>query len=154
MAIDFLRMPAYRRASIGPWGLWRRSAGRCWRRRPGWPRSAAVAMLLATSDPRFSDYEFLFRNGDPAGLSLLILSYVVLVATLPLRSGARVGTSRCSALVRPRGPYVVYAIVWTVLSLLLTFAHSTQFDVTGFLNPHGFDRARLMNGLLIHFAAV
>jgi uncharacterized protein len=155
MAIDFLRMPAYRGASIRPWGPLASLGWAVLAQAAGLAAVAAVAVVLATSDARFSDYEFLFRNGDPIASSLLILSYVVLVATLATairRAGWDVALYL--ALVKPRGRYVMYAIVWTVLSLLLTFAHATQFDVTQFLNPHGFDRARLMNGLLLHFAAV
>jgi membrane protease YdiL (CAAX protease family) len=155
LAIDILRMPAYRGASIRPWGPWASLGWAALAQAAGLAAVAACAWVLAQSNPNLFDYQFLFRSGDPLGSSLLILSYVVLVATLCIairRAGWDVALYL--ALVKPRGRYVSYAIVWTVLSLLLTFAHSTQFDVSQFLHPHGYDHARLMNGLLIHFVAV
>jgi uncharacterized protein len=155
MPIDILRMHAYRGTSIRPWGPWASLGWAALAQAAGLAAVAAVAVVLATSDARLFDYQFLFRDGDPIASSLLILSYVVLVTTLCIairRAGWDVVLYL--ALVKPRGRYVMYATVWTILPLLLTFANSTQFDVSLFLHPHGFDRARLMNGLLIHFAAI
>jgi membrane protease YdiL (CAAX protease family) len=138
-----------------PWGVWATLGWTLLALAVSLLVSVAVARGLVWWDKSLSDYQFLFRNGDPVGSSVLILSYVVLVAVLAFaakRSGW--GVVAYLALVRPRGRYVLFGLASVVLPLLLTFVHALQFDASQLVTPHGFDRARAAGGLLVHVIAV
>jgi len=139
----------------GPWGIWATL---------GWTLMAATFSLLVVAavvralvwwDNNLSDYQFLFRYGDPAGSAVLILTYVMLIVALVF-AARRAGWSAADylALVRPRGRYVLFGLLCVLLPFLVTFAHALQFDVSQLFNPHGFDRARAANGLATHVIAV
>jgi CAAX protease family protein len=138
-----------------PWGIWATL---------GWTLVAVIFSLmvapaavrgLAWWDNSLADYQFLFRYGDPAGSSVLILSYLLLILALVF-AARRAGWSARDylALVRPRGRYLLFGLLCVLLPLLITFAHALQFDVSQLFNPHGFDRARAANGLAAHIVAV
>ena len=114
--------------------------------------SVVASLGLVRWDKSLSDYQFLFRNGDPAASSVLILGYLAVV--LALVFAARLAGWNASdylALVRPRGRYVLlFGLLCVLLPPLITFAHALQFDVSQLFNPHGFDRARAANGLAVH----
>jgi len=153
--IDTLPMSAGPYPAGRPWGFWATL---------GWTLLAFTAGLLAAGvvvtalvrwDTSLSDYQFLFRNGNPIGSSVMILSYGVLITVLAFaarRSGGN--AAEYLGFVRPRGRYVLFGLLCVAFALLLTFAHAMQFDASQLVHPHGFDRARAANGLLIHFMAV
>jgi membrane protease YdiL (CAAX protease family) len=108
----------------------------------------AVAIVLARTN--VSDYGSIFRDGHPVGASLYVLATAITVTILvfavrPLRWSA----PTYLGLVRPHGHFVFYTLVWSVLPVLLVATHSMQFDL-GELHPHGLDRARIMNELILN----
>ena len=136
----------------GPWGFWATL---------GWALLALAFSLLVSVvaslglvrwDKSLSDYQFLFRNGDPAASSVLILGYLAVILALVFAARlAGWSASDYLALVRPRGRYVLFfGLFCVLLPPLITFAHALQFDVSQLFNPHGFDRARAANGLAVH----
>lgn len=138
-----------------PWGVWATL---------GWTLLALAVTALAAFalvgalvrwDRSLSDYQFLFRNGDPIGSSMLIFCYLVLIASLAF-AAKRSGWSAADylALVRPRGHYMLFGLACVALPILVTFAHALEFDVRKLVAPHGFDRALMANSLAVHVIAV
>lgn len=138
-----------------PWGFWSSVGWTVLAVIVGMAAAIAVAILIARWDASHASYQFLFRNGNPAASSVLLVLYSVIIAMLAL--AARASGSSASeylGLVRPRGRYALCAILCVVLPLFLAYAHTLAFDYREFFRPHGFDRARAANGLFIHVAMV
>jgi membrane protease YdiL (CAAX protease family) len=152
---DTLPMSAEPNPAAGPWGFWATLGWTLLAFTVGLLVAGVVVTGLVRWDTSLSDYEFLFRNGNPIGSSVMLLSYGVLITVLVFAARCS-GSSAAEYLgfVRPRGRYVLAGLLCMVFPLLLTFAHAMQFDASQFLNAHGFDRARAANGLIIHVMAV
>jgi CAAX protease family protein len=153
--IDMPPMPAGHGTPTRPWGFWATLGWTLLAVAAGFLVLIAIGKALAQWDTSVPLFQLVLRPGHPAGSSLLILGYGGLIAVLVF-AAKRAGWSAIEylALVRPRGRYVLLGFLCTALPLLLTYAHALQFDVSGFLRPHGFDGARAANGLLLHFIAV
>jgi len=139
-------------ANQGPGGSGPRSAGHCWHwLSASWSQSWP-AWDWCGGTRASPTINFLFRNGDPAASSVLILGYLAVILALVFAARlAGWSASDYLALVRPRGRYVLFfGLFCVLLPPLITFAHALQFDVSQLFNPHGFDRARAANGLAVH----
>lgn len=152
MSIDLLRQPAYgrppARPPARPWGVWMSLAWASLALAVGLLTTDAVAIGLSRAN--VAEPSSMFRNGHPVGALLYVLATVVTVTILvfavrPLRWSA----TAYLGLMRPHGHFVLYTLVWSVLPVLLVASHSMQFDL-GELHPHGLDRARIMNELIIN----
>lgn len=113
-----------------------------------------VARAIAPWDGGQADYQFLFRQGDAKGSTVVMTMFLCLVAALA--AAARLSGSSIRsylALVPPQGRYLLLGLAGVVLPVLGSYVFLLHFDFAA-QHPHGFDRALATNGLLVHFLAV